>query len=265
MTTAAIVQARVGSTRLPGKVLERLGGATVLTEVLRRCQAAPGIDVVCCAAPDDADNDVIEEDALRAGSVVFRGAESDVLGRYVGAARLVEADIVLRVTSDCPLIDPEVCGAVAALVRDERFDYAANNMPPSWPHGLDCEALTMDWLQRAADEADAAAEREHVTPYIRRHPDARRANLLCPDAGVSGHRWTLDTSEDLHRIRRIFAKLPAGAGCSAYRTSLACADDDGGAAADGRAGVYLPERLDHDVVQFSWSDERGYTLLKVGS
>lgn len=263
MTTAAVVQARFGSTRLPGKVLARLGATTVLTEVLRRCQAVPGIDVVCCAVPDDAGNDAVSEHARQSGCTIFRGSETDVLGRYRGAARTVAADIVLRVTSDCPLIDPAVCGAVVALVRDEGFDYAANNMPPSWPHGLDCEAMTMDWLERAADAAEAPSEREHVTPYIRCHPAVRRADLLCPDEGVSSHRWTLDTPEDLDRLRRMFAKLPDGAERCSYRTSLACADALSGAV--DRPGAYLPDNLDHDVVQHRCYPGRNYAFVRIGS
>jgi glutamate-1-semialdehyde 2,1-aminomutase/spore coat polysaccharide biosynthesis protein SpsF len=128
--------------------------------------------------------------------MVFRGSQHDVLARYDGAARAVGADIVMRVTSDCPLIDPGVAGAVLRLLDEAGADYACNTMPPLWPHGLDCEAFRADHLARAAREADAAYDREHVTPWLRRHADLRRANLDGPGGGAERHRWTLDHAQD---------------------------------------------------------------------
>jgi len=134
--TACIIQARLGSTRLPGKVLETLGDAPVLEHVLRRCQAIEGVDEVVCATVEGADGDAVATLADNLDIAVYRGSESDVLARYHGAAHAVGADVVMRVTSDCPLIDPEVCAAVLKLREEADADYAANNMPPSWPHGL---------------------------------------------------------------------------------------------------------------------------------
>ncbi|NNG04292.1 MAG: NTP transferase domain-containing protein, partial [Inquilinus sp.] len=118
MTVAVIVQARRASTRLPDKVLKRLAGETVLSHVLRRCAAVPGADAVCCAIPDDPACDALAGEAGRAGATVFRGSEQDVLARTAGAAEALGAGTVLRVTSDCPLIDPEICGQVLALHRE---------------------------------------------------------------------------------------------------------------------------------------------------
>ncbi|MCW5698801.1 MAG: glycosyltransferase family protein [Rhodospirillales bacterium] len=271
MTVAVIVQARMGSSRLPGKVLEQVGDTTVLSEVLQRCKAVPAIDVVCCAVADGRENDQVEALATRNDCIVFRGSETDVLGRYLGAARHVGADVVLRVTSDCPLIDPHVCGAVLALVGNENYDYATNNMPPSWPHGLDCEAFTTSWLETAGMKANDPEEREHVTPFIRRHPSVRRANLLCPKEGLKDRRWTLDTPEDLRHLRNIFTQLPVGAERFSYLTSLAI--DEGGILGGNNAGVqnktrrtgsYLPDNLDHDVAQFHYShDHQGLAYLRV--
>ncbi len=103
--------------------------------------------------------------------MVFRGDEHDVLGRYLGAARAVDADVILRVTSDCPLIDPRLCAAVIEARADTQADYAANNMPRLFPHGLDCEAFTRAGLEQAASDATEAYDREHVTPWLRRKPD----------------------------------------------------------------------------------------------
>jgi spore coat polysaccharide biosynthesis protein SpsF (cytidylyltransferase family) len=206
----AIVQARMGSTRLPGKVMRTLGNRTVLEHVLARCSAIPGIDGVWCAVSDAADSDPVADAAGRAGFPVVRGPEADVLGRYRDTARAASAGVVLRVTSDCPLIDPEVCGAVLQLRADHQADYASNNLVRSWPHGLDCEAFRVEWLERAACEARAAEEREHVTPFIRIHAQARRINLDGPGGQAARERWTLDTPQDWTYIEAIFRELPPG-------------------------------------------------------
>jgi glutamate-1-semialdehyde 2,1-aminomutase/spore coat polysaccharide biosynthesis protein SpsF len=208
MTVAAIVQARVRSTRLPRKVLLELAGEPVLHHVLARCRAISGVDVVVCAVPDEEESAVLGAIAERCGALLFRGAEQDVLDRYLGAARACNADIVLRVTSDCPLIDPEVCADLLALRAREGADFAANNMPPSFPHGLDCEAFTADALMRAAREAKEGDEREHVTPWLRRAAHLRRANLHSGNADLAAHRWTLDYEEDLRFFRSLFVHLP---------------------------------------------------------
>lgn len=216
----------MGSTRLPGKVLMRIGGTTVLDHVLTRCRAIAGVDVVCCAIPDSASSDPVAAEARRIGVEVYRGSENDVLDRYWQAARALKADIVMRVTSDCPLLDPAVAAEVLALRTRKNVDYACNNMPPTWPHGLDCEALTFTWLERAAREAKAPPDREHVTPYVRNHPESRKANFPCPDASLAKHRWTLDTQADLDFMRALFPRLPAGSAGWNWRAPLAAVTAD---------------------------------------
>ena len=219
MTTAIIVQARMGSTRLPGKVLLPLAGHTVLEEVLRRCSAIPSADVVVCAIPEDASDDALVEPAARAGAVVARGSAGDVLQRYRRAADQVGADIVMRVTSDCPLIDPVLCGEVLALRAARGVDYAANNMPPGFPHGLDCEAFTAAALRRADDAARDPYQREHVTPWLRTHGSATRAALEGPGGEARDQRWTLDFPEDYAFLQAAFAALPGGT--TSWRDALA--------------------------------------------
>jgi spore coat polysaccharide biosynthesis protein SpsF (cytidylyltransferase family) len=209
MTTAAIVQARWASTRLPGKVLRPLRGRTVLAHVLGRAARIPGVDVVCCAVPDDVSSDPIAAEARAAGAVVFRGSETDVLGRYHGAAETVRANTVLRLTSDCPLLDPELCGRVLALLHERKADFATNNMPPSWPHGVDCEAFPAPVLARAAAEARAPYDREHVGPWMRREPGLLRVNVTGPGGPAARLRWTLDYPEDYDFLVALFAHLPA--------------------------------------------------------
>jgi spore coat polysaccharide biosynthesis protein SpsF len=208
LVTAVIIQARLGSSRLPAKVLMPLGRTTVIDEVIRRCRAIPGVDVVCCAIPAGKADEPLARAAERAGAVVFQGDETDVLSRYAKAAVAVGADIVMRVPADKPLIDPQICGAVLRLVATGEADYACNNMPPSWPHGLDCEVFTAQILRRAEAETVEPADREHVTPWMRRHPDIRRANLAGPGGAVVDQRWTLDLPEDLAFLKALFDELP---------------------------------------------------------
>jgi spore coat polysaccharide biosynthesis protein SpsF (cytidylyltransferase family) len=200
--------------------MERLERRTVLDHVVERCRAVAGIDRVICATVASPECDVVAAEARRAGADVFRGDEADVLGRYHAAAKEAGADMVLRVTSDCPMIDPDVCSEVARALWDAGADFASNNEPRSWPHGLDCEAFTFAWLDKAAREATAPFDREHVGPYMRNHPMAKKINVACPEGDFSAHRWTLDTPEDLARLRRIFARLPQGRAGWSWRAGL---------------------------------------------
>lgn len=209
MTTAIIVQARMASTRLPGKVMMDLGGRTALSHVITRCQAIPSADIVCIASPDSADSDPIADEAARWGAAVYRGSETDVLDRYYQAAMMLGATTIMRVTSDCPLIDPEVCEAVLAEHRRGAWDYTANNLVRTWPHGLDCEAMQIDGLRQAHAMAKAQPEREHVTPWLRTADHIRRGNVECPESGLTGLRWTLDFAEDMAFFRALWASLPA--------------------------------------------------------
>lgn len=208
MKTAVVVQARNRSTRLPGKVLKPLAGHSVLEEVLRRCQAIPGADAVVCAIPDQAEDDALVPLVKRAGCRLVRGSTDDVLSRYSKAAEEVGAEIVMRVTSDCPLIDPALCGEVLRRRAEAGADYACNNLPPAFPHGLDCEAFTVDALRRADAAARDPQEREHVTPWLRRAPEIARASVEGPGGRAVEQRWTLDYPEDYAFLQGVFALLP---------------------------------------------------------
>ena len=206
MKIVCIVQARVGSSRLPGKILKPLGSACVLQHVLRRCRRIPSVDTVICATTHHPQDNEICRIAKFEGVTVFRGSESDVLERYHNAAQLAGADTILRVTSDCPLIDPLICDRVIELLKAKRADFTCNNMPPSWPHGLDCEAFTISALSAAHQNAVKEYDREHVTPWIRRNEGLRRLNL--PREGSARHelRWTLDYPEDFDFFKAVFER-----------------------------------------------------------
>jgi spore coat polysaccharide biosynthesis protein SpsF len=163
---------------------------------------------VVCATVDSPDGAEIDSVAKRYDMPVHRGSETDVLDRYLGAARLVEADTVVRVTSDCPLIDPSLCGEVVERRRAENAEYAANNFTWGYPHGLDCEIFTRKALEAAAAEATEPYDREHVSPWIRRHPTYRKVEVPGPGGPEAEWRWTLDFPEDLDFMRALYRYLP---------------------------------------------------------
>jgi spore coat polysaccharide biosynthesis protein SpsF (cytidylyltransferase family) len=202
-------------------VLSGLAGKSVLRHVLERCKAIEGADEVCCAVPAGGFDDDVAREAENCKARVVRGSETDVLDRYYRAAVECGAETIMRVTSDCPLIDPNVAGEVLRLAASGAADYACNNMPRSWPHGLDCEAFSFEWLERAAREALLPEEREHVTPYLRSHPLVRKLNVPGPGGEVAKNRWTLDTPEDLEFLRELFKRLPEGPAGFDYRMPLA--------------------------------------------
>jgi len=221
VTTAIIVQARLGSERLPGKILRPLGRHTPLHYVLRRCARIPGADVVVCAVPEGIDNDPVAAYARGAGAAVVRGSEIDLLDRHLQAARAVRATVAMRVTSDCPLVDPSVCAEVLEAVSSGAADYACNNAPPLWPHGLDCEAFAVEHLARAAREAILPADREHATPWLRRNERLRRVSIDGPGGGIEHHRWTLDYPEDYEFLQALWSEMGERAGDAGMRELLA--------------------------------------------
>ncbi len=207
--TAIIIQARMGSTRLPGKVLMRLGQTTILGEVIRRCKAIPFADVVCCAIPFGSVDDQLAIAARNLGAIVSRGDEVDVLSRYSTAAQEVNADVVMRITADKPFIDPQICGKVLRLLIENNADFASNNMPAGWPHGLDCEAFTSAVLYKADKVTSSKEDREHVTPWMRRNTNLKILSLKGPGGSCVDWRWTLDYKEDYEFISTLFERLDA--------------------------------------------------------
>lgn len=205
MNTVAIIQARIGSTRLPGKVLLPLLGEPVLAHVVRRVGRAARVDTTIVAATSSERDDAIAALGAAYGWMVVRGSEEDLLDRYLQAARASAADRVVRITSDCPLIDPAVIDEVIAGLDDGEVDYASNSLEPrTFPRGLDVEAMPLRTLERAGREDRDPASREHATPYIYRHPELFRLRAIRNADDCSAHRWTLDTPEDFELIRRIY-------------------------------------------------------------
>jgi spore coat polysaccharide biosynthesis protein SpsF len=210
MRIVAIIQARMGSTRLPGKVLKDLEGETVLSRVVNRVRRAKLIEEALVATTDRPPDDAIVAECRRCSVKVSRGDQDDVLDRYFRAAQLAKAEVVVRITSDCPLIDPEIADQTVAAFLEARPDYASNALQRTYPRGLDTEAISFDALARAWQQARKPYEREHVTPYIYEHPEAFKILTVTGDADFSGHRWTVDTAEDLEFVRAVYARLKTG-------------------------------------------------------
>jgi spore coat polysaccharide biosynthesis protein SpsF (cytidylyltransferase family) len=166
MKILAITQARLGSTRLPGKVLKKVGDQTLLQCHLSRIQKATRISQLVVATTVEQEDAAVEQEAKRCGLEVYRGSVNDVLDRFYQAAAPRTPDYVVRLTSDCPLIDPELIDKVVAFVISENLDYASNTLRLTYPDGLDVEVLRFSSLERAWKEATLLSEREHVTPYI---------------------------------------------------------------------------------------------------
>lgn len=206
----AIIQARMGSTRLPGKVLKELGGETVLAQVISRIRNCRHLSELIVATSVDPADDVIVQECNRLGARVFRGDQHDVLDRYYQATREVGAEVIVRITADCPLIDPTVSDQTIAAFLQAAPDYASNVLQRTFPRGLDTEVMTTDALQHAWSEARSPHEREHVTPFLYEHPGHFRLLSVVADADYSDHRWTLDTPEDLEFLRAVYARRVEG-------------------------------------------------------
>ena len=241
MKAVAVIQARMGSSRLPGKVLRDLGGLAVLGWVVRAAGAIPGIDGVVVATSDAPGDRAVSDWCATQGIDCWRGSEADVLERMLGAARQAGAEVVLRLTADCPLLDPQVCGEVLALLKRSGADYASNIEPRSWPDGLDCEAVTLEALETAGREAAPGPDREHVTPFIRRQQQRfASVGLHCPLPDLARESWTLDSEEDFAVLTSLVARLPNQRAPS-YLEVLAAIDADPALAARSRRDTRAAE------------------------
>lgn len=207
--TVAVIQARTGSTRFPAKVLADLGGRPMLAHVIERVSRATMIDAVVVATTVSPADDAVASLAIECGALVTRGPVNDVLARYLIAAAGNAADVVVRITADCPLIDPVVIDSVVRARAEAGADYASNVEPPTFPEGYDVEVITAECLRRLDREAVADYEREHVTARIRERPDEYRTAEVLGNRDLSSIRLTVDVPEDLSRVRAILSALPA--------------------------------------------------------
>ena len=204
------MQARLSSTRLPGKVLkEILPHRTMLNLTIERLKACQRVDEIVVAVPESTKDDPVADEAKRSGAVVFRGPEDDVLSRYLNAARAFHADLMVRVTSDCPLSDPEVIDGHIEQMQTRwcQADFVTNMFKQSFPLGLAVEAMPLDTLERMGRLSTTPYLREHVTTLAYERPELFIIESVMDDQDRSAMRWTVDYPEDLEFIRAVYKNL----------------------------------------------------------
>jgi glutamate-1-semialdehyde 2,1-aminomutase len=204
MKTVAIVQARMGSTRLPNKVMKPISGIPMIELLLSRLSKSKQIDEIVLATSTDERNAHLVEHVQQLGYTCVRGSETDVLDRYLVAARQAQADVVVRITGDCPLIDPTLVDEVICKFKAESVDYLSNIAPASYPDGLDTEVFTVQALERAGRESQDPFDREHVTPHLRK-PGLYKVGAMRHGEDLSGLRWTVDEPADFQVVSQVFS------------------------------------------------------------
>lgn len=208
MKVVAIVQARMSSTRLPGKVLVDICGQPLIKRLIDRVRATPGIDEVVVATTTNQDDDCLSTWCAEYSLPVYRGWVDDVLDRFWQCAQKYKAKIIVRVTADDPLKDPSIIQKAIELCKSlPEVDYVSNTLEPSYPEGLDIEVFRYHALERAATEATLPSEREHVTPYIWKHPEQFMLRGFGMQPNLSHWRWTVDKLADLELVRKIFTQF----------------------------------------------------------
>lgn len=212
MTTAIIIQARMTSSRLPGKVLKEVGHKSLLSYQIERLRRASLADVIVLATTTNATDAPLIDFCEKEKIQFFRGSEDDVLSRYYGAAIQCGAKTIVRITSDCPIIDPAVVDTVIStfISNKNKFDYVSNTQTRTYPRGMDTEVFSFEALSTAHNEATLSTDREHVTPFIYRQPQRFQLGQVIrskDSKDESQNRWTVDTQEDYTLISRIIESL----------------------------------------------------------
>ena len=209
MKIVAIVQARMGSTRLPNKVMKPICGIPMIELLLGRLSRSKEINQIVVATSIDERNVPLVEHVRKLGYACEQGNENDVLDRYLQAARNHNADVVVRITGDCPVVDPELVDHVIAGFKQANVEYFSNINPPTYPDGLDIEVFKFDALDKASREASEPFDREHVTPYLRK-PGKFKTDSITYDEDLSSLRWTVDESSDFEVIEKVFKHFYPG-------------------------------------------------------
>lgn len=205
MKLVLIIQARMNSKRFPGKVLKPILGRPMLEYLIERVKRVNEVNEIALATTENDNDAPVVNLGRRQGITVFQGSEADVLSRFYGAAKLCHADAVIRVTGDCPLIDPKVISKVIRLFqkKSKQVDYVSNVLKRTYPRGMDTEVFSFAALEDAHQSAQFQYDREHVTPFIYKHSDRYRLANVEYSMNLSHHRWTVDTPEDFELIQRI--------------------------------------------------------------
>lgn len=205
MHTVAIVQARMGATRLPGKILKPLAGKPALWHVVNRLNYAKHLNQVIIATTTEKQDDEVKKFCFEYEVPCFRGSQEDVLDRYYQAAKKFSADPIIRITADCPAIDPTIIDEVVEGYINGHYD--VYGLAGEFPDGLDCTVFSFRALEDTWKHANLPSEREHVCPYMQKHPEKFRTGGYEKFKGLGHHRWTLDEEADLRFLNEVFAKL----------------------------------------------------------
>lgn len=204
---AAIIQARMGSTRLPGKVLKKIEDKTVLEHIYDRVKASENIDRIIIATTTNPEDDKIEDLCKEHCFSCFRGDQDNVLKRYYEATKKFRVDTIVRITADDPLKEPRVIDKAILKLLSGNYSYVSNTIKPTYPEGIDVEVFTFESLEKAFNQAKLQSEKEHVTPYIWKHPELFNIYNIENDRDLSSLRWTLDSEDDLIFIKEIYRYL----------------------------------------------------------
>lgn len=221
MKIIAVTQARVGSTRLPAKILKEVNGETLLETHLKRILQSTKISLLKVATTTEDGSDQIVEIANKVGVRSFKGSVNDVLDRFYQTVKDEKPDYIVRLTSDCPLIDANIIDQVIDLAIESDADYVSNTLELSYPDGMDCECFKFSALEKAWKEATMKSDREHVTPYIWRNSTLKGGDIFKSESLKNGEDWsdiriTVDTPEDFEVIRHILLDLGANKKCEEY-------------------------------------------------
>jgi spore coat polysaccharide biosynthesis protein SpsF len=209
MVVTAIIQARMGSTRLPGKILKEVDGKTLLDYQMERVKASKKIDQIVIATTINCEDDIIEQFCLKNDIKYYRGPEIDVLTRYYEAASKFGGETIIRLTSDCPIIDPVVIDETISYYMNNNgiFDYVTNTLVSAYPRGYDVEVFSKEVLEKAYKMASSQSDREHVTAYIYKNADVFNIGHYGEDSFYSNYRLTVDTEEDFQLVSTIISNL----------------------------------------------------------
>jgi len=203
-----IIQARMGSSRLPGKVMQKISeNKTVIDFVVDQLQESKMIEKIIVAIPDQIEDNVTYDHLISRNISTYRGSLNNVLDRFYQCANSNSSSIIIRITADCPLIDPDIVDKVIKKFIENKFDYVANTHPRTFPYGTETEVFSFNALKIAWEETDDEFDKEHVTPYFYKNPDKFKIGNFSQKTNQSNYRWTIDYEEDLEFARKIFSKL----------------------------------------------------------
>ena len=202
-----MIQARTGSRRLPRKVLSKIENKPMIWHVINRAKQVRGIDQIVLLTTKRQEDDILVKIAKNSNIISFRGHTYDVLSRYYECAKNLDSDLIIRITGDCPLIDPTLINKLLKFYLTNKYDYVTNTMPPTFPDGLDTEIFSFKVLKKISQLSKMKSEREHVTPYIRKNKNKFKTFNLKNNVDLSKLRWTVDEKSDLLFVRKIYEKM----------------------------------------------------------